>query len=66
MARSNDLYDLPLTTSRGAGHAYNEGVAALLKVQSGGLETVAASIAMDPTFALGHAALALLGHEYCA
>lgn len=61
-----DSYDLPLTTSRSAASSYNEGVAALLKVQAGGLETLAASITIDPTFALGHAALALLGHEYCA
>ena len=27
---------------------------------------MAASVALDPTFALGHAALALLGHELCA
>jgi hypothetical protein len=61
-----DLYDLPLTTSAAAADAYNDGVAALLKVQSGGLVAVASAIAIDPTFALGHAALALLGHEYCA
>ena len=30
------------------------------------LARVAASVALDPTFALGHAALALLGHELCA
>ena len=34
--------------------------------KSGALASVAASIAHDPTFALGHAALALLGHELCA
>ncbi len=62
----HDLYSLPLTTSREASQAYNDGVAALLKVQSGGLVSVAAAIAIDPTFALGHAAMALLGHEYCA
>ena len=33
---------------------------------SGALPSLAASIAHDPTFALGHAALALLGHELCA
>ncbi len=63
---ARDLYDLRLSTSQEAADAYNAGVAALLKVQSGALEAVASSIAHDPTFALGHAALGLLGHEYCA
>ena len=60
-----DRYGLAQTTSPVASEAYNRGVDALLKVQSGGLEAVAESIVHDPTFALGHAALALLGHEYC-
>jgi hypothetical protein len=63
---ARDLYGLELTTSRAAAAVYNEGVAGLLKVQAGALEAVAASITHDPTFALGHAALAVLGHEYCA
>jgi hypothetical protein len=61
-----DLYGLRLTTSRPAAAAYNRGVRALLRVQSGGLVAVAESVALDPTFAIGHATLALLGHEYCA
>ncbi|HYO32380.1 MAG TPA: pyridine nucleotide-disulfide oxidoreductase [Nocardioidaceae bacterium] len=60
-----DRYGLAQTTSPAASEAYNRGVDALLKVQAGGLEAVAESIAHDPTFALGHAALALLGYEYC-
>jgi hypothetical protein len=63
---ARDLYGLELTTSPAAATAYNTGVAGLLKVQAGALESIAASIAHDPTFALGHAALAILGHEYCA
>ncbi len=66
MRRSSDLYGLPLSTSRTATEAYNRGVGALLRVQEGGLLAVSESISHDPTFALGHAGLALLGHEYCA
>jgi hypothetical protein len=63
---TRDLYGLQLTTSSAAAEAYNDGVRGLLKVQAGALRSVAASITHDPTFALGHAALAVLGHEYCA
>ncbi|MEP6665113.1 MAG: pyridine nucleotide-disulfide oxidoreductase [Nocardioidaceae bacterium] len=66
MRHSSDLYGLPLSTSRTATEAYNRGVGALLRVQEGGLLAVSESISHDPTFALGHAGLALLGHEYCA
>ncbi|MGI8702280.1 MAG: pyridine nucleotide-disulfide oxidoreductase [Nocardioidaceae bacterium] len=61
-----DLYGLGLNTSPRAAQAYNSGVSALLRVQEGGLLGVSESIAHDPTFALGHAGLALLGHEYGA
>ncbi len=66
MGLSNDLYGLPLSTSDAASAAYNRGVSALLRVQEGGLSGVSESITHDPTFALGHAAMALLGYEYCA
>jgi len=62
----NDLYGLRLSTSTPAAEAYNRGISALLRVQDGGMNAVAESITHDPTFALGHAAMALLGHEYCA
>ena len=61
-----DGYGLALTGSTEAVSAYNHGVGALLRVQTGALESISASITLDPTFALGHAALALLGHEFCA
>jgi hypothetical protein len=61
--RPRDLYGLPLTTSAAAAAAYNRGIRAVLTVQSGAVNPLAESIAHDPTFALGHAALALLGHE---
>jgi hypothetical protein len=61
-----DRYGLPLTTSATAAVAYNRGVGAVLTVQQGAVNAIAESIVHDPTFALGHAALALLGHEQAA
>src|SRR6478735_10019076 len=66
MATIEDLYGLRLSTSDAASAAYNKGVSALLRVQEGGLLGISESISHDPTFALGHAGLALLGHEYGA
>src|SRR3954466_16250884 len=61
-----DRSGLALTGSREAVETYNRGVDALLRLHRDGLRAIAASVALDPTFALGHAALALLGHELCA
>jgi hypothetical protein len=66
MTGAKDLYGLSLATSTPAAAAYNRGVSALLRVQAGGLLGISESISHDPTFALGHAGLALLGHEYGA
>lgn len=54
-----------LTTSRPAADAYVDGVHDLLRLHSGAATRFATAIALDPTFALGHATLALLGHEMC-
>lgn len=64
--RCRDLYGYPLTTSPEAAAAYNRGLGHLLRLRTGAVETLATSVVLDPTFALGHAALALLGHEMCA
>ena len=61
-----DLYGSPLTTGPAAADAYNSGVRELLALRSGAVAPVAAALAHDPTFAMGHAALALFGHELCA
>lgn len=61
-----DLHGLTLTTGGAAADAYNSGVGELLALRAGAVAPIAASLAHDPTFALGHAALALLGHELCA
>ena len=61
-----DPYGYALTTSPAAAAAYSRGLLDMLRLKSGALPSLAASIAHDPTFALGHASLALLGHELCA
>ncbi len=64
--RCRDPYGYPLTTSSEAAAAYNRGIDRLLRLRTGAVDSVATSVVHDPTFALGHAALALLGHEMCA
>jgi hypothetical protein len=61
-----DPYGYALTTSTAAAAAYNRGLLDVLRLRTGAVDHFAESIAHDPTFALGHAALALLGHEMCA
>jgi hypothetical protein len=60
-----DSYGYALTTSPEAAAAYDHGLGELLRLRAGGAEAVATAVALDPTFAVGHAALALLGHEMC-
>jgi uncharacterized NAD(P)/FAD-binding protein YdhS len=62
--RQTDVYGLRLTTTARAAASYNEALGRLLRLQGGAEELVAAAVAEDPDFALGHAALALLGHEW--
>jgi Tfp pilus assembly protein PilF len=61
-----DPYGYALSCSSEAGAAYRRGVVDLLRLRAGAEQSVAAAVALDPTFALGHATLALLGHELCA
>jgi pentatricopeptide repeat protein len=61
-----DRYGLRLTGGADAVAAYNRGVGHLLRLEEGSLAAVACAVTLDQTFALGHAALALLGHEMCA
>ncbi|WP_110183340.1 pyridine nucleotide-disulfide oxidoreductase [Nocardioides solisilvae] len=60
-----DPFGLPLTTGPEAADAWSDGLLRLLALQAGGAELVSRSLALDPTFALGHATLALLAHERC-
>ncbi len=64
--RPEDLYGLPLTTSGAAADLFNEALGRLLRVQSGAQEALERAVEVDPSFALGHAALAVLGHEFDA
>ncbi|MFF4571577.1 FAD/NAD(P)-binding protein [Streptomyces sp. NPDC001410] len=61
--RPVDGHGLALTTHAEAAAAYRGGLDRVLKVRSGGPQAFARAVALDPGFALGHAALALLGHE---
>ncbi|UDY25102.1 pyridine nucleotide-disulfide oxidoreductase [Nocardioides sp. Kera G14] len=61
--RMPDVYGLCLTTSASAAAAYNAGLREVLRLRTGATRHFAEAIAYDPTFALGHAALALLGQE---
>ena len=61
--RAEDSLGLALSTTGDAAAAYREGLDRLLRVQSGAEEFVAAAVEEDPTFALGHAVLAVLAGE---
>lgn len=61
-----DPYGYALSCTAEAGAAFHRGVLDLLRLRAGAVASIAASVTLDPTFALGHATLALLGHEMCA
>ncbi|MFJ5552583.1 FAD/NAD(P)-binding protein [Streptomyces sp. NPDC093225] len=61
--RPLDGHGLALSTHAEAAAAYRTGLDRILKVRSGAEDSLTRAVALDPGFALGHAALALLGHE---
>ncbi|MFD7708773.1 FAD/NAD(P)-binding protein [Streptomyces sp. NPDC059786] len=61
--RPVDPHGLPLSTHAEAAAAHRTGLDRVLKVRAGAEDAFARAVALDPGFALGHAALALLGHE---
>jgi len=63
IARPRDPLGLPLSTTAEAAAAYNAGLERLMRLQSGAEERLQQAAALDPGFALAHAALAMLGHE---
>jgi uncharacterized NAD(P)/FAD-binding protein YdhS len=63
VARPRDPLGLPLSTTAEAAAAYNAGLERLMRLQSGADERLLEAVALDPEFAVGHAALAMLGHE---
>lgn len=63
-ARPVDLYGLQLSTSQDAAELYNDALGRLLRLESDPEEPLLRAIAVDPEFALGYAALAVLSHEF--
>jgi uncharacterized NAD(P)/FAD-binding protein YdhS len=63
VARPRDPLGLPLSTTAEAAAAYNAGLEHLMRLQSGADEKLLEAVALDPGFAVAHAALAMLGHE---
>lgn len=63
VARPRDPLGLPISCTADAAAAYNAGLEAVMRLQSGGDELIREATVLDPGFALAHAALALLGHE---
>ena len=61
--RPSDGSGFALSTHSAAAAAYRSGVDRLLKVRAGAQEAFQRSTTLDPGFAAGHAALALIGHE---
>jgi uncharacterized NAD(P)/FAD-binding protein YdhS len=63
VARPRDPLGLPLSTTAEAAAAYNAGLERLMRLQSGADQKLLEAVALDADFAVGHAALAMLGHE---
>jgi hypothetical protein len=61
-----DLHGLALSTTTEAAAAYNRALRRILLVRAGAEEAMAEAARADPGFALAHAGLAVLGHEYGA
>ncbi|WP_232542828.1 FAD/NAD(P)-binding protein [Streptomyces sp. QHH-9511] len=61
--RPTDQFGLPLSTHAAAATAFRTGLGRVVTVRAKAAEAFARSVELDPGFALGHAALALLGHE---
>lgn len=63
IARPRDPLGLPISTTADAAVAFNAGLERVMRLQNGAEELIGQAVAIDPGFALGHAALAMLGHE---
>jgi uncharacterized NAD(P)/FAD-binding protein YdhS len=61
--RPRDRYGLPLSTTPEAADEFTEGVERVLRSEHGALEHLSAATDADPSFALGHAVIGLLGLE---
>jgi uncharacterized NAD(P)/FAD-binding protein YdhS len=63
VARPRDPLGLPISTTAEAAASYNAGLERLMRLQDGAEERLREATRLDPSFALAHAALAMLGHE---
>jgi tetratricopeptide (TPR) repeat protein len=59
-----DRCGLTLSTSAEAAASYTDGIERLLRLDAGSLPHFEQAVRVDPTFALGHATVALLAAEY--
>jgi hypothetical protein len=66
VVRPVDAYGLRLTTTAPAAEAWRRALHAVQMVQAGAEEALQEAVELDPGFAIGHAALALLGREWDA
>jgi uncharacterized NAD(P)/FAD-binding protein YdhS len=64
--RPRDRYDLALSTTLESAAAWNAALNAISTLQSGAEVSLREAVKADPGFAMGHAALALVGHEWGA
>jgi uncharacterized NAD(P)/FAD-binding protein YdhS len=62
--RPRDVYDLPLSTTAEAAAEWRDAVDTVRRLQGGAEQALARAIDADPGFAMAHAALALVGHEW--
>ncbi|WP_340538331.1 pyridine nucleotide-disulfide oxidoreductase [Nocardioides sp. GXZ039] len=62
---ARDRYGLSLSTGADAAREYRRGLDGVLSLRAGAADAFATAIVFDPRFALGHAALALVGHDLC-
>ncbi|HVW79541.1 MAG TPA: FAD/NAD(P)-binding protein [Mycobacteriales bacterium] len=61
--RPTDQYGLAVSTTAEAAELWRQALDRIRRVQAGAPELIAAALEIDPAFALGHAALALLARE---
>lgn len=61
--RPSDGSGLPLSTHSSAAAAFRTGIDRVLKVRAGAERAFRRATSLDPGFAVGHAALALIGHD---
>jgi uncharacterized NAD(P)/FAD-binding protein YdhS len=64
--RPRDPYGLALSTTPDAAGAWCRALHSICALQGGAAESLTEAVEADPGFAVGHAALALVGHEWGA